>query len=232
MGSLIPLSRELKPAKVERLPSGCFSVHRGGEIVGSTLPGHFPHEKMAEIGQVVLEIFRSAQTASLLLAELRIHYSGLQISAREMRGGALIFLTPATLLLPQRLNSPAMHYKTFDEFILHLENYVECWKQFNHFLVVARAKKFSPEDDAQFLEREPENENKRGQRQPLDTAQLRGDVRLRRGINGLEEAFTEDSVINDRPVNEPTEARRAVNLPAPFSRARRPEKNQMLETQH
>ena len=33
-----------------------------------------------------------------------------------------------------------------------MENYLECWKQFNHFLVVARAKKFSPEDDAQFLE--------------------------------------------------------------------------------
>ncbi len=33
-----------------------------------------------------------------------------------------------------------------------MENYLECWKQFNQFLNLARGKKFSPEDDAQFLE--------------------------------------------------------------------------------
>ena len=34
----------------------------------------------------------------------------------------------------------------------HMENYVECWKQFNHFLNLARTKKFGPEDESQFLE--------------------------------------------------------------------------------
>ena len=152
MGVLKPLTRSVKPARVDRLPSGCFSVHRGGELVGSTLPGSFPVEKMMEIGRLVLETFRSAQELSLLLADLRIHYSGLQISAREMRGGALIFLTPATLLLPQRLESPAMQYKNLEEFILHLENYIECWKQFNHYVNLARDKKFSRDDETQFLE--------------------------------------------------------------------------------
>jgi hypothetical protein len=152
MGALIPLSKEIKQPKIDRLPSGCFSVHRGGEIVGSTLASSFPMEKMAEIGRVVLQTFRNAQATSLLLADLRIHYSGLQISAREMRGGALIFLTPATLLLPHRVTSPEMHYKTFEEFLLHLENYVECWKQFNHYVNLARDKKFSREDETQFLE--------------------------------------------------------------------------------
>src|SRR3954453_11152780 len=104
MGALKQLSQH-KPATLARLPSGCFSIHRGGELVGSTLPGSFPEERMLEIGRLVLETFRSAQTTSLLLVDLRIHYSGLLISAREMRGGALIFLTPATLLLPQRLIS-------------------------------------------------------------------------------------------------------------------------------
>lgn len=33
-----------------------------------------------------------------------------------------------------------------------MENYVECWKQFNHFLNLARVKKFGPEDESQFLE--------------------------------------------------------------------------------
>ncbi len=33
-----------------------------------------------------------------------------------------------------------------------MENYLECWKQFNHFVNLARAKKFDNEDDTQFLE--------------------------------------------------------------------------------
>ena len=152
MGVLKPFSRERKAPSVERLPSGCFSIHRGGVLVGSTLPGTFPIEKMAEIGKLVLDTFKSAGEVSLLLGDLRIHYSGLQISAREMRGGALIFLTPATLLLPNRLITPDMHYKTLDEFILHLENYIECWKQFNHYVNLARDKKFSRDDETQFLE--------------------------------------------------------------------------------
>lgn len=45
-----------------------------------------------------------------------------------------------------------MRNKKLDQLIQKMENYLECWKQFNHFLNLARAKKFSPEDDAQFLE--------------------------------------------------------------------------------
>jgi hypothetical protein len=45
-----------------------------------------------------------------------------------------------------------MHYKNLEEFILHLENYIECWKQFNSFVNLARDKKFSREDENQFLE--------------------------------------------------------------------------------
>jgi hypothetical protein len=152
MGVLKPFSREHKPAKVDRLPSGCFTLHRGGELAASTLPGTFPHERVMEIGRLVLEAFRSAQAANLLLSDLHIHYSGMTISARELRGGALIFLSPATLLLPNRLTTPAMHYKSLDEFILHLENYIECWKQFNHYVNLARDKKFSRDDESQFLE--------------------------------------------------------------------------------
>jgi hypothetical protein len=45
-----------------------------------------------------------------------------------------------------------MHYKNIEEFILHLENYIECWKQFNHYVNLARDKKFAREDEVQFLE--------------------------------------------------------------------------------
>ena len=45
-----------------------------------------------------------------------------------------------------------MKEKQMDQLIQQLDNYTECWKQFNHFVNVARAKKFSPEDESQFLE--------------------------------------------------------------------------------
>ena len=33
-----------------------------------------------------------------------------------------------------------------------MDNYIECWKQFNRFVNLARSKKFSAEDENQFLE--------------------------------------------------------------------------------
>jgi hypothetical protein len=39
-----------------------------------------------------------------------------------------------------------------DELIQQLENYLECWKQFNQYIVQARTKKFEQEDETQFLE--------------------------------------------------------------------------------
>jgi hypothetical protein len=39
-----------------------------------------------------------------------------------------------------------------DELVRQMENYLECWKQFNLYMNQARTKKFEPEDEAQFLE--------------------------------------------------------------------------------
>jgi hypothetical protein len=39
-----------------------------------------------------------------------------------------------------------------DQIVNQVENYIECWKQFNNFVNLARTKKFSPEDETQFLE--------------------------------------------------------------------------------
>jgi hypothetical protein len=152
MGLLKPFSRQQKALRLERLPSGCFTVHREGGLVASTLPSSFSEEKIMEIGREVLQVFNSAQEANLALTDLHLDFSGLTITARELRGGALIFLQPATLQLPHTHTPPAMHYKNIEEFILHLENYIECWKQFNHYVNLARDKKFSREDEVQFLE--------------------------------------------------------------------------------
>ncbi len=45
-----------------------------------------------------------------------------------------------------------MSARKLDQLIHQMENYLECWKQFNHFVNLARAKKFGNEEDTQFLE--------------------------------------------------------------------------------
>ena len=39
-----------------------------------------------------------------------------------------------------------------EQLILRMESYLECWKQFNTFMSMARSKKFGQEDENQFLE--------------------------------------------------------------------------------
>ncbi len=45
-----------------------------------------------------------------------------------------------------------MSNQKLDLLVDQVENYIECWKQFNAFVNLARSKKFSQEDDNQFLE--------------------------------------------------------------------------------
>ena len=45
-----------------------------------------------------------------------------------------------------------MSNKKVDSLIQQMENYLECWKQFNNYLNLARAKKITEEDETQFLE--------------------------------------------------------------------------------
>lgn len=45
-----------------------------------------------------------------------------------------------------------MQNKKLDQLIDQMENYLECWKQFNGFVNMGRAKKFNAEDDTHFLE--------------------------------------------------------------------------------
>jgi hypothetical protein len=45
-----------------------------------------------------------------------------------------------------------MRNNKLDQLVVQLENYLECWKQFNYFINIARSKKFTEEDENQFLE--------------------------------------------------------------------------------
>jgi hypothetical protein len=45
-----------------------------------------------------------------------------------------------------------MAKKKLEQLIEQMENFLGCWRQFNHFVNLARAKKFKPEEEEQFLE--------------------------------------------------------------------------------
>lgn len=45
-----------------------------------------------------------------------------------------------------------MQNKKLDQLVQQMENYLECWKQFNRFMALGRNKKFTQEEDLQFLE--------------------------------------------------------------------------------
>jgi hypothetical protein len=79
---------------VQVLPSGTLTVDRNNEILATTVSSACSEEVLQEIGDRVLALFRSARKAQLPLSELTIQFSSLKITAREMRGGAIIFLAP------------------------------------------------------------------------------------------------------------------------------------------
>ena len=95
-----------------------------------------------------------------------------------------------------------------------------------------RAAQHQVGNDPQDRQKDSQAEKKKREHEPLDAAEVVRDFRLRRRVDRLEEAFAENSVIDDRPVDEPAEARRAINLSAPFRRAGWPEENEVLETEH
>ena len=45
-----------------------------------------------------------------------------------------------------------MNRPNIDQLILRMESYLECWKQFNNFMNMGRSKKFTQDDENQFLE--------------------------------------------------------------------------------
>jgi hypothetical protein len=85
-------------ASVQQLPTGTITVDRQGHIVTSTVSSAFPQELLTGISRDVLELFREARTAQMPLSEVSLHFGSLRITARELRGGAIIFLFPQTAL--------------------------------------------------------------------------------------------------------------------------------------
>jgi len=85
---------------LHRLPSGAFTVDAQGNLVSSTVPQWVPESLVVEIGRQILAVFKAASGVRLPFSELRVHYEAFRITAREMRGGAIIFLSPKPALPP------------------------------------------------------------------------------------------------------------------------------------
>jgi hypothetical protein len=96
MGFLTLFSRATT-LNLVRFPSGSFTVDPNGKLLISTLPHTFPRAWAEEIGKDVVATFRAAQAAQLPLRELVADYSALKLTARALRGGAIIFLAPQGL---------------------------------------------------------------------------------------------------------------------------------------
>ena len=92
-------------AAVQQLPTGTLTVNRQGDIVASTVSSAYPRNLLHGISNDVLELFREARAAQMPLAEVSLHFGSLRITARELRGGAIIFLFPQTALPPTPNNS-------------------------------------------------------------------------------------------------------------------------------
>jgi hypothetical protein len=97
MGFLKKLFR--RPASVQELPSGSLTVDRNGNTITSTISSSYPAPLLREIAKDVLRIFNEARDAQMPLAEVSIHFASLRVTARELRGGAIIFLFPQTAMM-------------------------------------------------------------------------------------------------------------------------------------
>jgi hypothetical protein len=87
-------------AAVQQLPTGTITVDRDGQVVTSTVSSAYPKKLLRDVGRDVLEIFRDARAAQMPLAEVSLHYGSVRLTARELRGGAIIFVFPQTALMP------------------------------------------------------------------------------------------------------------------------------------
>ena len=84
-------------AAVQQLPAGSLTVNRDGKVITSTIASGYPQGLLRDIVRDVLLLFHQAREAQMPLAEFSIHFASLRITALEMRGGAVIFLSPHTV---------------------------------------------------------------------------------------------------------------------------------------
>ncbi|MDD5139660.1 MAG: hypothetical protein PHY43_05290 [Verrucomicrobiales bacterium] len=89
-------------AAIQQLPAGSMTVDRNGHVVVTTVSSAYPKDLLEEIGGDVVSLFSEARAAQMTLAEVSFHFGSLRITARELRSGAIIFLSPQTKHSPMK----------------------------------------------------------------------------------------------------------------------------------
>jgi CheY-like chemotaxis protein len=77
-----------------QFPCGSYTVTSTGKIAVSTLPSSFPRVIMEVIGKVFLSTLGSATDLGCPLTELAADFPSVEVRARVVEGGAIIFITP------------------------------------------------------------------------------------------------------------------------------------------
>lgn len=94
MGLLDIFSKKSAGPKLIPLPKGSFTIDRNGRVLTTTLPRNFPKDLINEIGTASLSVFQNAQRAQIALTQYSFTFASFKITAKELRGGAIIFLSP------------------------------------------------------------------------------------------------------------------------------------------
>lgn len=91
---LLSLFKSPKTQGPPPLPSGSYTVDREGKVVTRTIPSGFSGEALELISAQVLQTFKDAKEAGLNITEFSVSMGAMNIKARELRGGAMIFISP------------------------------------------------------------------------------------------------------------------------------------------
>jgi len=93
-------------AEVQRLPAGSMTVDCHGNVVTTTISSSYAAGLLQDVAGEVLRLFREAREAQLHFSEISLNFASMQITARELRGGAIVFLSPKTT--PFTTSSPTL----------------------------------------------------------------------------------------------------------------------------
>ena len=91
---LLNLFKSSKAGERSPLPSGSYTVDRDGKVVTRTIASSVSSQALELLSAQVLQTFREAKQADLNIAEFTINTGVMNIKARELRGGAMIFIAP------------------------------------------------------------------------------------------------------------------------------------------
>ncbi len=87
-------ARRSGPARSFDIPQGAFTYDSAGGIVVGSVPTDWLEAYGPQLVSVFRKAFTSAEQKGLPLAEIALHYAGARITARDLRGGGIVYVFP------------------------------------------------------------------------------------------------------------------------------------------